>query len=147
MGYKIEQTIDAPVYKVWKSWSSEEETQKWLAPKARVIFEKNGAYEFFWDEDPNKDSTIGCKIKKIEKERSLTFEWQGKTEYIEMFRKPFGPTLITVSFHEEENEKTVLILEQRETRELEKWKAYDEWMSGAWNYAINCLKKYIERKE
>lgn len=147
MGYKVEKIIDAPIRKVWKSWSSENETKKWLAPKARVIFEENGAYEFFWDEDPNIDSTIGCKIKTIENGRRITFEWQGKTEYIGMFREPYGPTMIEVRFVEEENGKTKLILEQKETRELEKWKDYDEWMYGAWEYAIDCLKKYIEKNK
>ncbi len=80
-------------------------------------------------------------------EKRITFEWQGKTDYIEMFREPYGPTMIDVRFDEEENGKTKLILEQEETRELEKWKEYDEWMSEAWEYAIDCLKKYVEKNK
>ncbi len=145
MGYKIERTIDAPVEKVWLCWTSAEETQRWLAPKSRVNFIVDGAYEFFWNsEDPSLDSTIGCKLKLIENEQRILFEWQGKAEFLEMFTTPHAPTLIEVTFDREEDCKTRLILEQKETRDLEKWGEYDKWMYGAWVHAIDSLQEYVE---
>ncbi|MBC8401861.1 MAG: SRPBCC domain-containing protein [Candidatus Marinimicrobia bacterium] len=143
MGYKKEIKIHASIEKVWNSWTNEEETSNWLAPKSHIVFEDGGPYEFFWDDNPEKDSTIGCKLLRVEKRKILCFEWQGKSEFLEMFKKPYGKTIIEVNFIEEENGIMVEV-KQEETRNLEKWIEYDEWMSGAWEYALSCLKKYCE---
>ncbi len=146
MGYIKEIKIDAAIGKVWNSWTNEEETSNWLAPKSQIVFEVGGAYEFFWDDNPEKDSTIGCKLLRIEKRKVLCFEWQGKSEFLDMFREPNGKTIIEVNFVEEGN-SVIVEVKQAETRNLEKWSEYDNWMSGAWEYALSGLKKYCEESQ
>ncbi|NQV37247.1 MAG: SRPBCC domain-containing protein [Candidatus Marinimicrobia bacterium] len=143
MGYQRDIIINAPIETVWKSWTSEVETSKWLAPKSHIIFEEGKPYEFFWDEDPEIDSTIGCTLLKIETWKKLRFEWQGKSEFLDMFMSPHRKTIIEVSFLNITNGIKVIV-NQEETRDLEKWDEYDKWMADAWEYALTCLKTYCE---
>ncbi len=62
MSYVKEIDIAAPLDKVWAAWTTKAETERWLAPRANVVFSEGGAYEFFWDENPERDSTLGCTL-------------------------------------------------------------------------------------
>jgi uncharacterized protein YndB with AHSA1/START domain len=146
MGYSREVEIGASLATVWRAWTTREKTEAWLSPRARVEFVEGGAYEFFWDEDPALDSTLGCRLLTIEPQRRLVFEWQGKTEYLPMFTEPHGPTTVEVEFRETQDGVT-LVLSQSETRLLPKWAEYDEWMSAAWEYALRALKSHCEQGE
>jgi uncharacterized protein YndB with AHSA1/START domain len=146
MGYIREVEISAPVDRVWNAWTSSEEAQKWLAPRANVFFEKGGEYEFFWNEDPEIDSTLGCKLLAINPGERLAFEWQGKKEFLHMFKPPEGSrTIIEVRFISIDGE-TQVIVNQEETRNLPQWEAYDSWMASAWELALASLKSYCEGK-
>lgn len=145
MAYTLKVEIDAPIGKVWSSWGSREALERWLASKANVFFSEGGAWEFFWSDDPAKDSTLGCKILKIEPEKFLRFEWQGKSEFLDMFLPPKGRrTTIEVRF-EKSGKGTLVTLVQEETREGRQWKAYDAWMSKAWEMALKVLKEHCEK--
>jgi len=65
MSYTKQVDINAPLAKVWKAWTTSEEAQAWLAPRAHINFEQDGDYEFFWNDNPEKDSTLGCKLLVI----------------------------------------------------------------------------------
>ena len=146
MAYKKKIEIDAPLKRVWDSWTTQEATQGWLSLRSNVDFREGGPYEFFWDDDPEKDSTKGCVLLEIAPRKRLSFEWQGKTEFLEMFKPPYGPTVVIVRFSRA-NERTVVEVEQQETRDMEKWSEYDEWMASAWEYALSSLKNYCEEKD
>jgi len=143
MGYIKEIGIAAPIQRVWTAWTSRAETERWLAPRANIAFKEGGVYEFFWDENPEKDSTLGCKLLAIKPKQLLRFQWQGKTEFLPMFQDPLGPTEVEVRFSAGEG-KTRVIVEQTEIRSLPDWKAYEEWMASAWEYALGQLKAYCE---
>ena len=147
MAYTVKVDIAAPIGSVWKAWTRAEETQKWLAPKAVIEFKPGGAYEFFWNEDPRIDSTLGCKLLRLQPERGLIFEWQGKEEFLSMFLPPEGTrTIIKVIFSANQM-RTSVTVEQEETRDLPNWEAYDSWMSGAWNMALASLKGHCEGRK
>ncbi len=144
MSYTKSIHINAPLNKVWEAWTSAEHTTHWLAPRAKVEFRCGGAFEFFWSENPEQDSTIGCKLLEIELEKHLKFEWQGKTEFLHMFLPPIGKrTIIDVQF-EKQDLGTMIRLIQAETRDHKEWAAYDSWMSKNWQNALESLKKYCE---
>lgn len=143
MSYVRKISIDAPLEKVWAAFGSNEELQRWLAPRADVHFAEGEPYELFWDEDPAIDSTLGCRMLRIEPQRLLRFQWQGKDDFMAMFRPPHGPTEVEVRFAHADG-VTTLTLEQEETRDLPDWAAYDEWMAGAWEYALGQLAAYCE---
>lgn len=135
--------ISAPVERVWAAWTQGDAMQNWLAPRAFVEFHEGGSYEFFWDEDPATDSTLGCKLLSIDAPRSLRFEWQGKTSFIAMFSPPYGPTSIDVRLSPSAI-GTQVVLEQVETRALPNWADYDAWMGAAWEMALHSLQAYCE---
>ena len=143
MAYIRSIDISAPLERVWNAWTEGAAMQEWLAPKARVEFSEGGSYEFFWDDDPATDSTLGCKLESIDAQRALRFQWQGKTSFMAMFSPPFGPTSVEVRFSATAN-GTQVVLEQVETRALPDWAAYDAWMAAAWQMALQSLKAYCE---
>lgn len=147
MGYSTTIEINMPIGEVWNRWASQKELQNWLAPKANVSFQEGGAWEFFWDTDPNKDSTLGCKLLKIEPQKLLRFEWQGKSDFIHLFLPPNGHrTMIEVRFEPSGNQ-TRVTLTQEETRNAPDWQAYDAWMSMAWEMAFKELKEYCDKNK
>lgn len=144
MSYTKTIQISAPLNKVWQAWTSAEHTKHWLAPRANIEFICGGAFEFFWHDNPERDSTLGCKLLEIEPERHLKFEWQGKTEFLHMFLPPTGKrTVIDVQFVKQDSGSLVKLI-QTETRDHEEWPAYDAWMSQNWEMALGSLKKYCE---
>ena len=147
MSYLREIVINAPLVNVWSLWTNQADIKEWLAPRANIMFEEGGSYEFFWDEDPESDSTLGCKLLTIEPGKLLTFQWQGKTEFLPMFRPPHAPTEVEVRFSVGADGVTHVTVEQTETRDLPDWQAYDEWMGEAWAYALTQLKATCEARQ
>ena len=145
MSYLKKVDIAAHLESVWTIWTNQKDAEKWLAPRANVIFEEGGAYGFFWNDDPKRDSTLGCKLLRIEPKQLLRFQWQGKTEFLPMFQEPHGPTEVEVRFSAHDN-VTHVTVEQPETRDLPDWQAYDDWMASAWEYALNQLKAHCESR-
>ena len=142
MSYTKSIYINTPLNKVWAAWTGDEHTRHWLAPRSNIEFRCGGAFEFFWGDNPERDSTLGCKLLEIEPERYLKFEWQGSTEFLHMFLPPSGRrTIIEVQF-EKQDSSTMVRLNQAETRDHIEWPAYDAWMSKNWEIALESLKKY-----
>ena len=146
MGYKKEIVVEAPIDKIWSAWTRREEAEKWLAPRANIQFQVGGQYEFFWNDDPELDSTLGCCLEAINKPHLLVFQWQGKSEYLHMFQYPAGEkTSVSVQFAAVE--KGILVsVNQAETRNSANWAAYDTWMATAWEMALQSLKNHCEGK-
>ncbi len=146
MAYKKSIQIDASITDIWNAWTNSESAVKWLAPKANISFQPGGVYEFFWGADPEKDSTLGCVLLKIEKENFLSFEWQGNAKFLHMFLPPNGNrTVIEVNF-EQQSEGTLVTIHQKETRSHKDWADYEVWMSNAWEMALKALKEYCESR-
>ncbi len=144
MAYKKSIQIDASITDIWNAWTDSDRTVKWLAPKANITFQPGGIYEFFWGEDPKKNSTLGCVLLHIEKENFLSFEWQGNANFLHMFLPPNGKrTVIEVSF-EQQPEGALVTINQKETRNHKDWAEYEAWMSKAWKMALKALKEYCE---
>ncbi len=144
MSYRLEIKINVPIENVWKAWSKSSEAVKWLSYKSNINFVENGQYEFFWDDDPEIDSTLGCTLLSIKDHTYFQFEWQGKNEYLYMFQPPYSKTNVEV-FFQDLHGSTSLIVGQKETRDLEHWSEYDSWMKDAWEYALQQLKTYLEK--
>jgi uncharacterized protein YndB with AHSA1/START domain len=145
MSFQMTIHIEARIGRVWKAWTDSESTAKWLAPRAKVDFRPGGAFEFFWSDDPARDSTRGCVLLRIEPERLLRFEWQGRTEFLPMFLPPAGKrTVVEVSF-QRQGPGTLVTLDHPETGDHRDWAAYEAWMSKSWETALAALKKYCEK--
>jgi uncharacterized protein YndB with AHSA1/START domain len=59
-------------------FTENEQIQRWLTRSANVEPRVGGGYELFWDLDnPEHNSTLGCKITAFEPNTLLAFEWKG----------------------------------------------------------------------
>ncbi|MBW2736425.1 MAG: SRPBCC domain-containing protein, partial [Deltaproteobacteria bacterium] len=117
MAYQCSVEIKAQSAEVWRLWASKANLEKWLAPQANVELREGGPWELFWDEDPQRDSTLGCTLLTVEDGARLVFEWQGKTEYLPLFAADKGGlTHVEVRFIATA-EGTLLQLEEAETRD------------------------------
>lgn len=51
--------------------------ESWLTAAAEVEPTVGGKYELFWEpSDRENNSTIGCKVTAIEKDKFISFEWK-----------------------------------------------------------------------
>jgi len=59
----IEETLKAPIDRVWRAWTDPEQLCPWFALRANVVPKRGGAYELFWDlAHPERQSTLGCRV-------------------------------------------------------------------------------------
>ena len=74
------------------------ELQNWLTASADVEPFVGGRYELFWELDnPEVNSTLGCKITALESNVLLAFEWKGPPQFA--FMNTVDPlTHVTVFF-------------------------------------------------
>ena len=74
----IKKEIDCEISVAFDLFTINELLENWLTEKADVNPKHGGKYELFWD-PKNKEinSTIGCKITGIEKDKFLSFNWKG----------------------------------------------------------------------
>lgn len=79
-------------------FTQNEQIQGWLTAFSDVEPEVGGRYELFWDpDDPEHNSTLGCKITALTPETLLAFEWKGPSQF--RFMNEIEPlTHVTVFF-------------------------------------------------
>jgi uncharacterized protein YndB with AHSA1/START domain len=75
---QIEIELNCDISQAFELFTVEEKLESWLPEKAEVEPKVGGKYELFWDPQNREiNSTIGCKITSIEKDKFLSFEWKG----------------------------------------------------------------------
>lgn len=119
---------------------------RWLAPEADVKPEVGGRYHLFWDKnDPQKDSSYGCKITAIEHGRFLSFEWTS-FEQFDNFMGDADPRTHCVVFFlrgEGETPATDVHLIHSGWRSSPEWQDARDWYDGAWKKALLDLQRLI----
>ncbi len=123
--------------------------ESWLTEKAEVEPKVGGKFELFWvPENREHDSTIGCKITGIEKNKFLCFSWKGPTQY-EAFMNFADPlTHVIACFSQENNNsnKTTIHLFHTGWRKAPEWQEARNWFQEAWVNAFEVLKEKIKNK-
>ena len=78
----VERILNAPVEHVWQAFTDPELLKRWFAKEAKVVAERGGPYELFWEPaNPERNSTLGCRVTHAEPQRWLAFTWRGPTIY------------------------------------------------------------------
>jgi len=73
--------LHCPVERAFAMFTENEHLQAWLTRCADIEPIVGGRYELFWDpDDPEHNSTLGCKITAIEPNTLLAFEWKGPAQ-------------------------------------------------------------------
>lgn len=116
--------------------------EKWLTAKADVELKVGGKYELFWEpDDPENNSTIGCKVLAFEAPDYITFEWRGPKQYKHFMNNVRPLTQVTVLFREVDD-KTRVTLMHSGWRDSSEWEEARQYFVNAWAGAFQQLEDY-----
>ncbi|MFX0142572.1 MAG: SRPBCC domain-containing protein [Candidatus Hodarchaeota archaeon] len=145
----IKEEIDCDVNTAYSMFTKNEKLQNWLTVKANVEPIFGGKYELFWvPEHPENDSTIGCKITGIEKNKFISFNWKGPTEFKSFMNYADPLTHVIVFFSDNKNNpnKTNIHLFHTGWRKDADWQKARDYFEKAWLKALQGLKQKIKNK-
>lgn len=143
---QIEQTalFAAPLHPTWNAWLSPGELTRWFAPKANIEPALGGAYELFFNPaDPAHDSTIGCRITKLEPHAELAFTWKGPSPLAAVMNQDEERlTRVHITF-QAEGEQTRVTLLHTGWGEGPEWERAREWHVKAWEMMLQSLRRHL----
>ena len=140
---KFELTLNAPIEKVWHTWTDSQDISNWFSPEAHIEARIGGPYELYFDpSNHDHQSTKGCKIIEIKPMTNLGFQWKGPDEYQKTMNNPAIITYVHVTF-DPDGEKTHIIVSHGGWGKGEKWEEAKTWHVRAWEGVLADLEKYI----
>lgn len=144
----MEETLNAPIDRVWRAWTDPEQLCPWFALRANVVPKRGEPYELFWDlAHPERQSTLGCRITFIQPQRWLGFRWRGPSIYDDVMNEnavpPPPPTHVTVSFATN-GEQTTVRVSHTGWLEGERWAEARAWHVHAWKAVFQNLAAFVE---
>jgi uncharacterized protein YndB with AHSA1/START domain len=131
--------LHCTVERAFALFTQSEHLASWLTRFAEIEPVLGGKYELFWDpDDPERNSTLGCKIVAIEPHTLLAFEWKGPPQF--RFMNEVDPlTQVTVFFtscNEVLTPCTDVYLLHSGWRVTEEWEEAREYFARAWETAF-----------
>lgn len=145
----IKEELDCDIKSAFSMFTDNELLEKWLTKKAYVEPILGGKYELFWaPETPEDDSTIGCRITGLEKNRFISFEWKGPKEFKSLMNLVDPLTHVIVFFSQNINnlEKTNIHFFHTGWGSDSDWQKARIYFQKAWSIAIQSLKGKIKNK-
>jgi uncharacterized protein YndB with AHSA1/START domain len=129
----------------FRLFSESSALESWLCRSAKVEGRVGGAYELFWaPDDPENDSTIGCRITAFEVGRLLAFQWRSPRQFKSFANAADPLTHVVVAFHGDAVGTEILLLHSG-WRSTPDWLAAAEWQSTAWDFAFRSLNEQVTR--
>lgn len=118
------------------------------APEAIVEPKVGGKYETYWNPPEREvNSTIGCKLIELVKNKLLSFEWKGPPQFHDFMNVNDPLTLVTIFFTDiklkGENYVEVFLLHTGWGSSTE-WNKAREYFDKAWNQIISAFMKYMK---
>ncbi len=138
---KLRVQLPVPPLTIWQMWTNPEQVSTWLAASATIEPRLGGAFELFWDETPEHNSTLGCTVTAIEPYTRLSFTWRGP-EHLESLM-PAGSTAVELRFTGDHLTST-LYLHHTGWGSGQDWAEAREWQLEAWKNALGGLKALVE---
>ncbi|MGB7054794.1 MAG: SRPBCC domain-containing protein [bacterium] len=119
--------------------------QSWLTEIADVEAKLGGKYELFWDpDDRENNSTKGCKITAIEKNKFLAFKWKGPPQFKHFMNTATPLTHVVVFFlpcgDSAVSTCTEVHLIHTGWGDSAEWKEAKSYFDNAWFIAFKNLK-------
>ena len=145
----VKEELECDVKRAFSMFTINELLEKWLTVKANVEPKVGGKYELFWQpEDPENNSTIGCKVTGIEKNKYISFDWKGPAKFKEIMNFVDPLTHIIVFFSQIHNSrKSIVHLFHTGWRKDPDWRAPREYFQKAWCIALEELREKIKPNE
>lgn len=140
----IEAILEIDATRAFQLFTQNEDLEQWLTIKADVQPGPGGKYELFWEpDDPENNSTLGCKILAIDAPNYLNFEWKGPKQYKHFMNTTRPLTNITVIFNRDDD-KTLVTLIHTGWGSGEGWDQARNYFENAWKGAFVQLVKYAD---
>ncbi|MBA7677656.1 hypothetical protein ES703_85916 [subsurface metagenome] len=146
----IKEEIDCDISTAFKMFTTNKLLESWLTEEADVDPKLEGKYELFWDpNNKNINSTIGCKITGIEKDKFISFDWKGPVDFQDFMNTADPLTHLIIFFSHKDNDltKTVIHLFHTGWRNDFEWEKARRYFENAWLKALQSLKNKIKNKE
>lgn len=141
----IQVVIANPAEQVFQAWLNPNLLERWLVHKANVEPAVGGAYELFWDEkNLELNSTRGCRITDIVRNRELSFSWRGPQPYSELMG---DRTQVFIRLEPRGDEGTLLRFVHTGWGAGPEWERARQWQAQLWREAIENLKNMLENTE
>jgi len=147
---QIEIELNCDVNQAFNFFTINEKLESWLPEKAEVEPKVGGKYELFWEPQNREiNSTIGCKITSIEKDKFLSFEWKGPEMFQSFmnFCDPLTHVVVVFTSSSDDPKKTTLLLFHSGWRDDPEWQKAREYFEKAWSGALTNLKEKLSSKK
>ena len=145
----IKEELDCDINFAYKMFTVNKALEKWLTEEANVDPKLGGKFELFWDpKNKQINSTIGCKITGIERNRFISFNWKGPVEF-QRFMNTADPLTHIILFFSEKNKdptKTIIYLFHTGWRDNNEWQGARNYFENAWSKALQGLKERVRNK-
>jgi uncharacterized protein YndB with AHSA1/START domain len=141
---KIELNCD--IREAFELFTVSEKLESWLPEKAEVEPKIGGKYELFWDpQNPDINSTIGCRITSFEKDKFLSFEWKGPEKFQSFmnFCDPLTHVVVVFTKSLKDPEKSLVYLFHSGWRDDPGWQEARNYFEKAWSGALTNLKEKL----
>ena len=145
----IKEEIDCDRETAFNLFTKNELLERWLTEKADVDPKVGGKYELFWvPENRESNSTIGCKITGMDRDKFISFDWKGPVDF-ELFMNSADPlthVIVLFSQNESDSNKTVIHLFHTGWRNDSEWQKARNYFDKAWAIALQTLKEKLKSK-
>ena len=141
--------LNCDVSEAFDFFTVNEKLESWLPEKAEVEPIVGGKYELFWDPQNRLiNSTIGCKITSIEKNKFLSFEWKGPEMFQSFmnFCDPLTHVIVVFSPSSNDPQKTTLYFFHSGWRDDPEWQKAHNYFEKAWSGALTDLKEKLSNQ-
>ncbi len=140
--------LKCSIEKAFQMFTVNDNLELWLTEEADVTPFIDGKFELFWvKSDKKNNSTIGCKVTGIEKNKFISFEWKGPVQFKHFMNNADPLTHVTVFFiplELENNNFSQVFLLHTGWRNTEEWEEARSYFKKAWTGALNTLQKIID---
>jgi uncharacterized protein YndB with AHSA1/START domain len=119
------------------------------SPSGRAVIDPKveGKYELFWDpENPERDSTIGCKVTALEPGKFLSFEWKGPVQFSQFMNNTDPLTQVTVFFIPTDPKTTEVHLIHTGWKSSPEWEEARKYFETAWSSAFAKLQEMVNKR-
>ena len=139
--------LNCNVHRAFEMFTVNECLQAWLPKLADVEPVVDGKYELFWDpENPEDNSTIGCKVTAVEPDKFISFEWKGPVQFKHFMNEADPLTHVVVFFlpcDTQTSPQTEVHLIHSGWRNTEEWAEARPFFKRAWDIAFDKLKSVV----
>lgn len=131
--------LKCSLHKAFEMFTVNELIESWLTNLAEVEPFVGGKYELFWEpDDRENNSTIGCKVTAIEKDKYISFEWRSPEQF-KYFANNADPLTHVVVFFILNGEYTEIHVIHSGWRSTPEWEEARQWQYKAWKIALENL--------